>query len=400
MSEFGLKRRGKKGLYVCDFVVNGVRIHKATDRYLIDDARADCRRWQQDLIDAERGILPPAPPPAVPTLRALLADWLRVRWDEVSDSQKKDLRNSVELHAGAQADLPADQLTTGAVAEIRAAYLASTGQGFRRGGGFTVRTHGRGGANRVIASLSTLCAWAVETGRMAAHPFMLKRLKVQPAAHAVLWPEQVQKFLEVAGTGHAATALCMMLGLGLREGEAVQADWGWVEWHRHTFVVGGRTDGRQVAIKDKDHRDIDLPHWLEMRLWSLWNSARKPSYGVILPGVEKPTHHPQLTLKLLRKCAAALGITGLTPHSLRRTFATHHFESGTPLSQIQQMLGHAHPETTMNYILQRRKDQAESQARVARLQGLGPVTQKSPKMEADLRRTAPVFTFEAGSNCS
>jgi len=49
-------------------------------------------------------------------------------------------------------------------------------------------------------------------------------------------------------------------------------------------------------------------------------------------------------------------IDGLHPHSLRATFATAHWEAGTPLSQITAMLGHRDPNTTMIYINQRPRD--------------------------------------------
>ena len=63
-------------------------------------------------------------------------------------------------------------------------------------------------------------------------------------------------------------------------------------------------------------------------------------------------------------------------HGLRASFATTHFEAGTPLSQIQQMMGHSDPETTMGYIVQRPRDQAAAQERVSELMGFK--VQESP----------------------
>ena len=65
-----------------------------------------------------------------------------------------------------------------------------------------------------------------------------------------------------------------------------------------------------------------------------------------------------------------MGIQNLHPHVLRASFATGHFEVGTVLSQIQQMMGHASPETTLGYIFQRPVEQAISQERLAEKMGL------------------------------
>ncbi|MGN7201419.1 tyrosine-type recombinase/integrase [Arthrobacter sp. SAFR-044] len=48
--------------------------------------------------------------------------------------------------------------------------------------------------------------------------------------------------------------------------------------------------------------------------------------------------------------ARRAGIDGqISPHSLRRTFATIALDSGTPLHALQDSMGHADPRTTRRY---------------------------------------------------
>ena len=53
----------------------------------------------------------------------------------------------------------------------------------------------------------------------------------------------------------------------------------------------------------------------------------------------------------LRNLGRKLGIPKVHPHNFRRTLATRAIDKGMPIEQVQQLLGHAKIDTTMEYAM-------------------------------------------------
>lgn len=202
----------------------------------------------------------------------------------------------------------------------------------------------------------------------------------RPSALPVVFA--VDEVRRVLGAMRGATKLAAQLqyGCGLRVGEVVRLRVKDIDFARGVVSV---IDGKGGA-----HRQIRLPESLRAPLTEHlerlklhfdqdggWLVELPHAYGVKNPGAErqwcwqyvfaarnlsvdpkdkriKRYHIFEKTVQHAFKLA--LGVTGITKkagtHTLRHSFATHLIEAGTPLYDVQKLLGHRRIETTMIYI--------------------------------------------------
>lgn len=372
-------RRGKRG------VVYAARLHAYGRRHYVTLGRAadgwDRRRAEQELAnilaDARRGIWRPAEPPRkaeeprpVPSLHVFASEWFEGRRLEggrrgggLTPAGEAALRWQLELHI-----LPAfgtfglDEITVEDVDRFRRAKVAE----------------GRLNAtsiNKCLGTLAAILEVAVEYGHIARNPARGKRRRLPALKPRLTYLDSVQAIsalLDAAGTldrerrsaPYRRPLLATLTLAGVRIGEALALRWGEVDLARGVLRVRGtKTDAAE--------RTVDLLPLLrdELSAWAAAQLDRNPEAlvfatatgrrqgatnirrRVMAPAVERANER-------LRKAAAPPLPEGLTPHSLRRTFASILVALGEDPAYVMAQMGHADPKLTLSVYARemRRKD--------------------------------------------
>lgn len=175
--------------------------------------------------------------------------------------------------------------------------------------------------------------------------FAPRRSKLLPN---VLSKEEVIELIRVTKNLKHRICIAMIYSSGLRVGELIKLKLRDLDLQRQILKVQsgkGRKD-RYVPIAN-----------VMMPLLNNYLATYEPKIYLI-EGVDEGTpYSPESIRKFLKKsCGLAQIIKRVTPHTLRHSYATHLLENGTDIRYIQELLGHARPETTMVYTHVRSQD--------------------------------------------
>lgn len=287
---------------------------------------------------------------SLPKLSGLYDNWLEVAEAQFSAAHRKSFDSYMRLHIEPLlGDLPLDRISTERVEKCRAAYLEDGGTA--------------GGANSLVKTLNTLFGFAIRRRLLVVRPYEVSKLRVQRKPRPVLPAQAVTAFLaevDKSRNPNVSGVIRLMLGLGLRENEALNARWEHLDLHGKTYTPAKTKGGKSPYLA--------VPDWLCEFLKKIQG---KKTQGWMFPSEDGAPHRAHFTQKAVDRAGQKVGLVKLTPHRLRATFATMHVEAGTPLPKVQKMLGHSDITTTMRYVEDSTAGLREAQERVAQAMGFG-----------------------------
>ena len=153
-----------------------------------------------------------------------------------------------------------------------------------------------------------------------------------------------------------AAVIALVYGAGLRRHEAAGLMYCDLDRSAGTVKVLGK--GNKERINALHNRILEIVEvWLEERLYEpgpLFLRARKGNRLINEP------ISGQTIYDIISRRYKEAGLKRLTPHDLRRTFATKLLENGEDVFLVQDLMGHSSVETTKNY--DRRDEKARKKA--------------------------------------
>ncbi|MGT2463364.1 tyrosine-type recombinase/integrase [Sinomonas atrocyanea] len=303
--------------------------------------------------------------------------------------------------------------TRRAYARVLRAYvgwLAEAGKRWQEAGRATLDTY-RGSlvgspatVAQALAAISSFYAYAVDAGALSTNPVeRVKRPRVDGDETSTqgLTAEQAKTLLRAAHEDGARSyaLVALLVGSGVRIGEALGADlsdYGHNGGHRVLYVT--RKGGKRASVALPAIAVNALDTYIqtssciegpaqpsakrpvpaaESSGQSATQESQKPQQPVLvgsetpMPPTARRTReacrrrggsvplfttssgrrwNPSEAFRTVQRLARRAGIEGtISPHSLRHTFATLALESGHPLADLQDSMGHADPRTTRRY---------------------------------------------------
>ena len=232
-------------------------------------------------------------------------------------------------------------------------------------------------AGRAVVAVRGLHAFTLAEGLALADPARQVRPPAPPRRLPRAIPvADVERLLEAAGAGEGPRPLRdralleLLYATGARISEATALDVDDVDLAAHgagpgtpaglagaaavppsTVRLSGKGDKQRIVPVGRFARQA-MEHYLVRGRPALATAARRTSAS---PAVFLNARGGRLTRQgawaVLRAAALRAGIAGVSPHTLRHSFATHLLDGGADVRVVQELLGHASVTTTQVYTL-------------------------------------------------
>ncbi len=226
-------------------------------------------------------------------------------------------------------------------------------------------SHRRGAVtvHRILATLSSALGEAVRHHRLDHNPARPAIIPRPAAAERHIWTvDEAVAFLRYCHTADPLMAdlVEVLIGTGVRKGEALALRWGDVRLDKHVLYIHAT-----LSAIDNNRLVITTPKTRSSRNWvalsgrvatTLHHRApdRRPSTMAGLEGVfvfHRPDGrplHPEYVLNRFHLPCRKAGVSRTTIHDLRHLSATISINAGVPLTVVSKTLRHSTLSTTAN----------------------------------------------------
>lgn len=215
---------------------------------------------------------------------------------------------------------------------------------------FIERNYSISSQRQFISALKTFTVFCPQT---KIDNLSLERPKKSRLLPNVLSQEEVLRIIQLTKNLKHRAIIVLLYSSGLRIGEVTRLLLKSIDVQRKQIKVeGGKGRKDRFVVLAASYLPL-LQNYL---------TTFKPARYFIEGPIGKKYSESSIR-KFLFKSVQKAGISKkVTPHTLRHSYATHLLENGVGLRHIQELLGHAKPETTMIYTHVAKKDLLDIQS--------------------------------------
>ena len=207
---------------------------------------------------------------------------------------------------------------------------------------------------RKLATLRSFYKFLIRRGLVTVNPLSTIRTpKQEKRLPKCLDLEQVQKLLDAPGDADLLSArdkamLEILYSSGIRVSELVELETSDLDLQEGVLRVRGK--GRKDRLTPIGSQAIKaVQRYFDLRALDSRCQASKNSARVFLNKHGEPLSTRSVRRKLDKYLVSAGLDPGISPHTLRHSFATHLLNNGADLRSVQELLGHQSLSTTQIY---------------------------------------------------
>jgi integrase/recombinase XerD len=208
---------------------------------------------------------------------------------------------------------------------------------------------------RRLASMRVFFRWMRSMGHAPADPArLLERPTMWKRLPDVLTPERMRTLVEAPSAETSAlwlrdrAMLELMYGGGLRASEVCSLKVNDFHETLGSLVVTGKGRKQRVVPIGVPAIEWTRRYLTELRPSLAIHIDRRDEYRLMLSNHGRPLTRVAVW-QIVKRWAAAAGLSDVHPHVLRHSFATHLVGGGADLRVVQELLGHSSITTTQIY---------------------------------------------------
>lgn len=192
--------------------------------------------------------------------------------------------------------------------------------------------------------LSSFFAWLEDENYILKSPVRrIHKIRTTKTVKETYSDEALEQIRDACTNLRDLAMIDLLASTGMRVGELVKLNITDIDFDNRECVVFGKGSKERPVYFDARTK-IHLRNYVQSRTDenpALFVSLLKPYNRLEISGVEIR----------IRQIGRKLGIEKVHPHKFRRTLATRAIDKGMPIEQVQQLLGHAKIDTTMQYAM-------------------------------------------------